>query len=419
MAKFTRAGGVFSHTLDLSRNRYSGASGLYYVDWINGNDSNSGASGAPLKTISAALAKSDVCGIELAAGLHPGTSWNNTYTRPDRSVTMWCASSDKATICNAEDSVVNGWTLNTGSTYQTTRTDATTRVVDLSNRSADHVPQELTSQSSIAAVDANPGSYYSDSGSGKVYVRTFDSRSPDEQIVVQIGTITPRGPFTSANRFLSLENLIFIGASTGTGVGSPTYDIASCVYFRLDCETWYGTEWDHNFAYEVCCHRCWGGKSSSDVLDYRTNVMGLECECVNVDSGPGDTDNASTCHNNATKIACNCNYRRAQRVAHDINTTDNWYIDTDIKQAIDNGGTDVGHAVVAGSFGLSEATRTWLDGCRVGDSANEDIVANDTAAIVCRYMRSANFTTKTAGTGSITFTDEPKGIPLGLFSISN
>jgi hypothetical protein len=226
-----------------------------------------------------------------------------------------------------------------------------------------------------------------------------------------------RSPFNTANHFMMFENIVWVGLDGSQGVGALEYDFANCAYFFLDCESWYGTEWDHVNAYEVCRLRGRYGKSSSDILDYRGTVISVECGVVCTSAGSGDNDNASTCHDSAVKITCKCVYRKAQRTAHDIANTKNWYIDCDIKDATQTAGSYTGVGVSASNIGVTQATRTWLDGCRITGSQYKDIVAHAGAIIACRYMRQANFTTETVGTGQITFSNQPTGIPVGLFSM--
>src|SRR5262245_41808501 len=84
---------------------------------------------------------------------------------------------------------VTGWTLQTGSTYKATlsRFDATAgfnvyrRAVGVRQNSID-----LTVQTSIANVDANPGSWYWDEANSLIYVRTTTGSDPDTFTTMQV-----------------------------------------------------------------------------------------------------------------------------------------------------------------------------------------------------------------------------------------
>lgn len=414
-----RSGSTYSAVLSLGRNRHDG-SGLYYVDWVNGSDSNPGTSGSQYKTISKALEQADVNGVVLASGLHGGStaSWNNTYTQPDRSVCMW--STGRALIAVTEDDITWSLTAAQTNTYEITRTAATTRVVDMTNVNSKGKPAALTSRASIALVEANPGSYFSDGGTSKVYVHTWDSRAPDQNVIVQIGTWSPRAPFTSANRFLRLENITFVGY-TGTVAGSNVLDKTGCQYYYDEVDAWYGDEFNHQLADEVYRDSCKIGASSSDLFDYGRAAngggpMGVEYRCTSAESGSADADNATTAHGTSTGSAVvrwQGDYSNASRLAHDIEDTENWYADSDFSSCNDPG-TDTGHAIVAGGFGATESTNTTVEKCRFNGIPQEMLVANGGCFVFAKQMNPAAITIEENGTGDVQFSDNLVTPPLAM-----
>lgn len=384
------------------------ATGLYYVDYYNGNDGNSGVLASPLKTMDAALAKTDLLWIKNKSLVTPD-GWGAGYTRPDRGCGISPSGVAKNWYCEAE---IGTWTLTAAqtNTYEITRTGATTRVVDVTNQDAvTGEPQSLTSRASIALVESNPGSYFSDAGTSKVYVHAFDSRaiSVASGIIVQIGSLDIRIPFTSVNRPWMLKSQGFVGRNQAT----QTWDIDHSRQFFYDVESHFGIEWTYTNPERVAYFQSRMTNGSSDLFDYRGDVIGSEVECVGDLTGPLDADNASTGHTSAVVLSVQSKYSRGSRNVHDIDATKRQMIDCDSDSAHNGAGgadTDVGYFCGAND-GLADTCVMSLYKCRTDGGNVTDLIAENGCQIVCRGMKSSNFTQDARSPGTITFNDVPPG----------
>lgn len=152
----------------------------YYVSQSTGSDANTGTSEAAAWQTLAKI-------TGLASGfLRPGDTvllkrgdiWREQLTWPagnlgtaSQRITLGAYGAGERPWIKGQDGVSNsGWTLQTGSTYWKTHADPTD--IWLVNGIL------LTKQTSIATVDAAPGSFWYDSGTGRVYMRLLDSTNP-------------------------------------------------------------------------------------------------------------------------------------------------------------------------------------------------------------------------------------------------
>lgn len=152
---------------------------VYYIS-PSGNDASAGTSVAtawktPKKAIQTVGAKhiyvlpGNYCGLE---------SIHNATITEDKVFKRLGGNQGDVNFISGQ--LVPSWTLtaSTTATYEYAYSSIA-QVIDFSApKNADNTFAFLNRQTSIAAVDANPGSYYFDSGAGRVYVRTFDSRNP-------------------------------------------------------------------------------------------------------------------------------------------------------------------------------------------------------------------------------------------------
>jgi hypothetical protein len=171
----------------IDQNRPTGKA--YYVA-TTGNDANNGLSAAaPLRKIMTALGKADVDVVYVAAGVygyHNGFE-NTVWTR---SVSV-IATGGRVVVGAFCDLANLSWALDVGggrpNTYKAARTNVgSVRDAAFPDAKGDH--SILTTQASADAVEANPGSWYTDGTS--IWVRTSDSRAPDYDIHPYFSNIT-------------------------------------------------------------------------------------------------------------------------------------------------------------------------------------------------------------------------------------
>jgi hypothetical protein len=151
---------------------------MVWVSSVSGDDGNSG--------LARELAKATIAGGEAvwAAGatmmLEKGSEWRELLTPPGNNCTITAYGTGEAPILNASDIITAGGFTKTGgytNVYQATITPSWTGN-DFLNAFEDDA--YLTRQTSIANVDANPGSCYPSAATGTItlYIHASDSSSP-------------------------------------------------------------------------------------------------------------------------------------------------------------------------------------------------------------------------------------------------
>jgi polysaccharidase protein len=153
------------------------APGTYYVDSVSGSDSNNGTSiSTPKQTIAGLLALNPTSGCTIF--LKRGSVWREKLDGSLLdSVTIDAYGSGAEPKISAADLMNSSWTNTSGIVYQRTISIDTTGinqagVWDLDGTSV----TRLRKQSSVANVQANPGSFYY--SGGVLYVSCFDSAAP-------------------------------------------------------------------------------------------------------------------------------------------------------------------------------------------------------------------------------------------------
>jgi len=393
LARFTKTGVTYGTTYDTSRHRCAAGNTIYFVDPVNGNNANPGSSGSPLKSINAALAKTNVDGVSLAPGLYHKNALWSSYTRPNRSVSVWCPSG-QAVVCNAEE--ITDWTKTTGQThvYEFTRTAATVEVFDLTNVDARGRAIPYTSRTSVALVDANPGSWR-DNGT-TIYVHTFDSLPPDDDVVVRQGAVSPQLPYITAGHFCSIENVTFYNVTLDE-------DVTGCNLYLDNVRLFGMAELSWGDSSEVYLRNVIAVDSGGDIFDYRNDVIACEIGCTGDDAGGSLTDNCTTAHNSAKVIRLNGQYRRGTRNCHDIDASKNWYLACASTDAT----ADDRWGFAGGFNDATTATcHTCLERCTT-DGNLVDIVIGNGATVVLKGMRPGEFSKIVHANGMLTVLELP------------
>lgn len=285
----------------------------YYVDVATGADANPGTSGSPLKSIYVACNKPDVDIIYVKPGTyHRSNGFSGMTSTRSFSVLPWGGTGDiLVTAANIYSYALDGTYTNTYVASSATHTIV--KVLDSLVLDAYGNYTELTLRANAAEVDANPGSYWRDTGANKLYIRTADSRAPSTTVwpMLQI----PTGSFTG-NRTVYLENITFVGsysngasmASTGTGQ-TPRFYAKNCKFLNSS----------NNGFQDVGCvesilQNCEAAKNTADGFNYTPNHGNLnkaiEIDCNGHDNGIDSNDQGSTVHAGSYVCRINGNYQR-------------------------------------------------------------------------------------------------------------
>ncbi|MGZ3814831.1 MAG: hypothetical protein ACXVA0_24065, partial [Mucilaginibacter sp.] len=207
--------------------RNPGVGKTYYVS-TTGSAGNDGLSWATATRLSTALQKPDADRIILAPGLYDKNNGFNAVV-PTRNIAI--IGVGKVIISNHDPAL--SWSATAGQTnvWQANRS-VVSNAFDAATVDANGDYSKLTAQTSIANVNANPGSYYFDSGANIVYVKTSDQRQPDSNIRVFISTELNA---VAGNTATYLENICFHGGQNpfkcySSGGYRPTVVAKNCKF---------------------------------------------------------------------------------------------------------------------------------------------------------------------------------------------
>lgn len=190
----------------------------YYVDNVNGSDSNNGTSQAtPWKTIAhvnaATIASgaqvlflsTDVWHEQLNASTGVKYSWYGPQRDCSISATLVAHCTQMPIIDGAD--VVTGWTLVTGSTYSSAYTSTASKgFVD----SLYHQTTPLALQTSLGNVESTPGSIFSNGT--LVYVNLLDGSNPTAH-VIEVSGSRAYGINLSGNSTITVDGIEVIRAA--------------------------------------------------------------------------------------------------------------------------------------------------------------------------------------------------------------
>jgi hypothetical protein len=184
-------------------------------------------------------------------------------------------------------------------------------VMDRNNIDSNGCYVGLNARASISAVNSNPGSFWYDSTAGitKLYVRTFDSRIPDNTTIVPLlgnGTVISISGNISATKYVYMENCRVFGGGTcltltNTGTASVEYGFYNCHFNHAG-----GTEaaFYINGRANGYTRECMSFYNRDDAFDYNSALTGFafEWKCKSGKgvwtTGTGNAVNASTGHQN-------------------------------------------------------------------------------------------------------------------------
>lgn len=304
----------------------------YYVDSVNGNDSNNGLTPeTALKTLTAANSKGDADRIYVA---------RNSIFQKNQRPTGFSRSMEIIDYGTGEKPIITslinnqiGTFTQTSNYYSATAGDFVALLVDKSILDVNGNPTAYTKKTSIAEVDAEAGSFYWNAST--IYVRTLDDRAPDSDLMYY-DSIAYRLRADGLTQFF--KNIKFGG---GAQFEPNTSAGGTKVYFK-DCEFSVGNEqfWGLD---ECIIQDCDGWAYGGDVfnLDDKLGNTGYiyEVNCTLTNYNNGDpTSQCSTLHNTACAIRIGGTYQNAAgQIVADVGTGKAWIMG----MKLDNGGADV------------------------------------------------------------------------------
>lgn len=194
----------------------TGGTSTYYVDAAKGSNANIGSAAAPFRSVWYALNQSDVGVVKVAPGVYTlQDTWQTpTYTisiTNAYAVERWPVRSGEVILTTAKHNPT--WTL--ASLYSTCTTSQDVQnVVDIDVKAEDGGYATYEQVTSSALCDAQPGSWYHDTGANTLYVHPLRPGVPGRSVLVMEGAYN--GAVDSASRrTIYMEGLTFIGGASG------------------------------------------------------------------------------------------------------------------------------------------------------------------------------------------------------------
>lgn len=446
----SRYGAAYDHNFDPSAQIPAGTK-TYYVDPVGGNDANAGTTrAAALQYLSTALRKTDVDQIRIinltsnyvarctGNGAATQAGWNNVSSASVglslRSISVIVEGPYRYISACAIATTPATYTKTAGRTYVYEATGQAYGVIDVSayrtvSWAAGASPPAfaatiianapkryytLVNVASVAAVDATPGSWYYDSGTGKTYVRLYDDRDLTDAAVANttiLATNQSNGRWSAAANNLSLyvEGIDFVGGSRAF-ITSMVSTVTGSKITMVNCSfqgaaTVNGLNiqsFTKTYVYRCSAFDCWNDgfnyhSQESDGTTLGTSPTVLEMECVAAGNGStgstGTSDNASTSHDDCRIIRVNGVYPDSNdRPVADTNYSQTWNLGVISGQATTQAAGKETFAC------LSNATM-HLDGCtavRGTGQTNADFYAELSGS----FIGYRNMTGVTAGGGA-------------------
>lgn len=298
----------------------------YDVNSTTGNDTTGdGSSGAPYKSVDKAITIGNATGTAYQVNLKSrvyNLATNNKGTDPtvDIIINGDIDGGGVPLMTQAIDGLT--WTLVSGTVWKADITGSTVQtVVDISSasevRSGEYLvdgttplPVKYETAASVAAVEANPSSYWIDGTD--INLKTEDGREPDADILVT----------TDANMFLYTGNFTTYWEGFEVWGDIPIYlnpsvKNANEIFVGVDCAARFAGQNINGFrigaiaaCYLIRAHAtdCIDGDGvgyNSDATATVRATNALEVDCIVRRCGTATNDNASTSHSGANVIRIN------------------------------------------------------------------------------------------------------------------
>lgn len=383
----SQSGGAYTSRLDPATLRPATTASIYVAP--TGNDTTgNGTAGSPYRTITKAISvMSQATTVYVTAGTYDHNKHFQGATTPIVNYDCEFIATGGRVVCTTSQQNLT-WTPNGTypNVYQATRS-AVYEVIDedSSEVNEDGLGEHLTLQTSIADVDANPGSWYA--SGGVVYVRTGDSRAPDANLHVTLNVNMVA--ISGAARVVYIENFDFKGGAVGC------VKTTACSRLVLNgCTLRYAQTngLDSDATTEVYCFDTTADENELDGFNYTTTTRALEVGCTARGNGHdgGSINNGSSMHSGGTIVRVNGSYTRNSGInVADVGGGSTWMLGCTMQ--------DTKAPSSSGQINHYTDGDSWIDGCTVADNT-EDLNA-DTGATI--YVRDTSYATG-GGAGSVT-----------------
>jgi len=416
--------------------------GTIYVDSTAGNNANTGLSRAQaVRSLSTAITKANALAVAVVRLLvRPGHyfrfSGGSTLDDHFNGVTPSCnliiepddfySTADVFVWSNHAATI--SFTLFSGAIYKATGIGTTNNRVLLDRAKLDGFGDATgLKRVNSPANTANPaaelnaawadgrGAYYYNAAAGELFVRLFDDRAPDANLVVCSGAAAQLSLASTATRKIWLDRIHINGGgqplrAVGVGVAHEIYARLSSFCGGSDSIANGGCVSLVDGPTRGIFDRCQAKYGLLDGFNYHgvsspiaeaTSPTAMEIDCVSRHNGEagGGANNASTAHEAARVISVNGVYEYAQdRTIHDIQSAQRWMLGSTVRAPVDTASVD---GVMRLGNDATQATKAWLDAVRVGAVTGSQFTFDILAAAQLRYANMDPTGWVTPGAGSI------------------
>lgn len=281
----------------------------YYVDIVTGSNANDGSAGSPLRSIQAALGKSDVSIVKVAPGHYGHTdNWGSVFPAGRHFIVERWEGVRQGPVINS--TAVDGlaWTVNGthSNVYQANRTLAC-GVMDYSRNRRDGTPYRYQEVASLALCASTDGSWYTDGSI--VYVNTLENAPPHKEIRV---FLLAAGAYFQTAFTVMVDGIEFHGGrepfypSNTSGAGGML--LAKNCKFLYSFDSTRGNGVRLEGVGQAYLQRCESSYNMRDGYNYHAiagnvpKVVEIDCRAFcNGQTGDGN-NNASSMHDGGTII---------------------------------------------------------------------------------------------------------------------
>lgn len=371
----------------------------YWVDPVSGSDANDGlSSGSPKKSVGPILALSS--GASKVVNLAPGVYYRDTsvggVTYSHLMHLTLKPTSGRALLTTALAPAEVSWAAS-GSAWGTAATGVT-NVFDASAPDYRGMPRRYANVANLAAVQALAGSWCE--VGGVVYVRAFDDRTPDDEILVNMNTGGFAATVRAGKTFYAEDVGFMLGSASSQSVYIVTASSQTGFFTAIRC--FFGAGGSNALEVRnttaVWLRDCTGGMTKADALNYHRVGHNLpmavvEHGCHAYDCGivgGSGTNNCSTAHEGIPIIRINCVYFNSNGpVVADVNGCTSLIVNCSAARSILVSGATAANFYADNTPWALDASpegEMWLVSCSGGESLN-DIGSDGSAAISYRNWR--------------------------------
>jgi len=392
---------IASHSIDDYRETVST---IKYVNENTGLDTNSGDTEAlAYKTLNKAMQVA----CDRIVLVYP----TNYYTLQSTALTAKkeiVSPNGKSGIFKGVTGKIRTWVNDGGGMFHTISwVAATIALHDTLYSDANGVPLVLTAVANSVAVAATVNSYFHDTGTSILYVRCFDDRQPDIDIIIQIDVFYVNAPASAFK--VHFEGIILYGGfkvTNGTN-NLITATFNNCVIVHeyraeLNLMTFHGScyVWIKDTIVTGCLNDC---------INYALGTIGLaygvEENVTSYNAGVGSAtsvNNASTLHDSCKILRVNGDYNNSEGpCVHDVNDSVSLNIACHAHDSVSIVvANKSAFAVSAG--GGAETAKVYLYEC-ITSGANTVGVENRTPGVAHIYAHGGIIHSVEAGTTLETF----------------